>query len=98
MWVSMGGFYRGHPFIVVARLIVLPRVSLALARSDHGDFVGSGGAVRTLELNPLSARLVVDAPPFLGASATPVFQAITSSDPVWKNGQRKTFSSTHQLL
>uniref|UniRef100_A0A3Q3E4N4 Uncharacterized protein n=1 Tax=Labrus bergylta TaxID=56723 RepID=A0A3Q3E4N4_9LABR len=80
-------------------LVVLPRVPLALAGRDHGDFVRSRAAVLALQLDALRAGLVVDAPPVLAAApATPGLPAVGTADPVLKHLSRKTLAGAHQLL
>ena len=82
-----------------ARLVVLPRVPLALAGGDHGDFVRSRAAVLALQLDALGAGLVVDAPPVLVAvPATPELPAVGAADPVLKHLGWETLAGAHQLL
>lgn len=84
---------------LVARLIVLPRVPLALAGGDHGDLVRSRAAVLALQLDALGAGLVVDAPPVLvAAPATPELSSISAANPVFKHLSRETLAGAHQLL
>lgn len=84
---------------LTARFVVLPRVPLALARGDHGDFVRSCAAVLALQLNALGPGLVVDTPPVLAAApATPDLPPIGAANPVLKHVGWETLSSTHQLL
>lgn len=96
--VVLGGLGGRHAFKVVAGLVVLPGVPLALARCDHGDFVGACAAVLTLQLDSLGARLVVDTPPLLGAPPAPVLCSVASSDPVGKHWQGQALTRAHQLL
>lgn len=96
--VVLGGLGGRHAFKVVAGLVVLPGVPLALARRDHGDFVGACAAVLTLQLDSLGARLVVDTTPLLGAPPAPVLGAVASSDPVGKHWQGQALTRAHQLL
>lgn len=78
---------------------MLPRVPLALARGDHGDFVRSRAAVLTLQLDALGAGLVVDASPVLvAAPATPELPAVGAADPVLKHLSWETLAGAHQLL
>lgn len=84
---------------LVPRLIVLPRVSLALAGSDHGDFVRSSAAVLALQLDTLGAGLVIDAPPVMvTAPSSPEFPAIRPTDPVFEHLSRETLTRTYQFL
>ncbi len=84
---------------LVARLVVLPRVPLALAGGDHSDFVCSRAAVLALQLDALGAGLVVDAPPVLvAAPATPELPAIGAADPVLEHLSWETLASAHQFL
>lgn len=84
---------------LVARFVVLPRVPLALAGCDHGDFVCSRAAVLALQLDALRAGLVIDTPPVLvAAPATPELPAVGAADPVLKHWSWETLASAHQLL
>lgn len=84
---------------LVARLVVLPRVPLALAGGDHGDFVRSRAVILALQLDALGAGLVVDAPPIVvAAPATPQLPAVGAADPVLKHLSWETLTSAHQLL
>lgn len=84
---------------LVARLVVLARVPLALARGDHGDLVGPRGAVQALQLDALRAGLVVDAPPVLAAApASPPLPAVRAADPVLEHLGREALAGAHQLL
>lgn len=96
--VMLGGLGRRHALEVVAGLVVLPRVPLALAGRDHRDFVGACATVLALQLDPLSARLVVDTPPLLGAPPAPVLRSVASPDPVGEHRQGQALASAHQLL
>lgn len=96
--VMLGWLGRRHALKVVTGLIVLPGVPLALAGSDHRDFVGACAAILALQLDSLGACFVINTPPLLGAPPAPVFCSIPSSNPVRKHWQRQAFSSTHQLL
>lgn len=80
MMLGMDGF--NISLVVVAGLVVLPGVSFALAGSNHCHFVGSAGAICALQLYALGPRFVVDATPFLGAPAAPVFETVATSNPV----------------
>lgn len=83
----------------VARLVVHPRVPLALAGGDNSDFVCSRAAILALQLDALGAGLVVDTPPVLvAAPTTPELPAIGAADPVLKHLSWETLSSAHQLL
>lgn len=84
---------------LVARLVVLPRVPLALAGGDHSDFVRSRAAVLTLQLDALGAGFVVDtAPVLVAAPATPQLPAVGAADPVLKHLSWETLAGAHQLL
>lgn len=96
--VVLGGLGGRHALEVVAGLVVLARVTLALAGRDHRDFVGACAAVLTLQLDSLGARLVVDTPPLLGAPSAPVLGSVASSDPVGKHWQGQALAGAHQLL
>lgn len=96
--VVLGGLGGRHALEVVAGLVVLAGVPLALAGRDHGDFVGACAAVLALQLDSLGARLVVDAPPLLGAPPAPVLGSVASSDPVGKHRQGQALARAHQLL
>lgn len=96
--VVLGGLGGRHALEVVAGLVVLARVTLALAGRDHRDFVGACAAVLTLQLDSLGARLVVDTPPLLGAPSAPVLCSVASSDPVGKHRQGQALAGAHQLL
>lgn len=77
------------------RLIMLPRVPLALAGRDHSDFIRSRAAVLALQLDALGARLVVDASPILAVPSIPELPAVAAANPVGKHLSRKAFPSTH---
>lgn len=78
---------------------MLPRVSLTLARGDHGDLVCSCTAIVALQLDALSAGLVIDTPPILvAAPATPELSTIGTTDPVLKHLSWETLAGAHQLL
>lgn len=89
--VALGLVYelrRRHSRLLelVARFIVLPRVPLTLTGGDHSDFVCSRAAVLALQLDALSAGLVVDTSPVLvAAAATPELSAVGPADPVLKH-------------
>lgn len=84
---------------LATRLIVLPRVPLALAGGDHGDFVRSRAAILALQLDALGAGLVVDTPPVLvAAPAAPQLPAVGTADPVLQHLSWETLASAHQLL
>lgn len=89
---------RLHQF--VGRLVVLPRIPLALAGSDHGDLVGPRAAVLALQLDALRAGFIVDAAPVLVTAAppTPRPAAVGAADPVLEHGGRETLTGAHQLL
>lgn len=90
---------HSRPLELVARFVVLPGVPLALAGSDHCDFVCSRAAVLALQLDALGAGLVVDTPPVLAAApATPELPAVGAADPVLKHLSWETLASAHQLL
>ena len=94
----LGRLGRRRALEVVAGLVVLPRVSFALAGSDHGDFVGARAAVLALQLDSLGARLVIDTPPLLGAPPAPVLRSVAPSDPVRQHRQGQALARTHQLF
>lgn len=98
LFVMLDRFCLGGSLKVVARLIVLPGVSLALAGRDHSYFVGSYTSILALKLDPLGTSFVIDASPLLRAPPAPVLGSITSSNPVGEQWQREAFTSTHQLL
>ena len=98
LFVMLDRFCLRGSLKVVAGLIVLPGVSLALAGRDHSYFVGSYTSILALKLDPLGASFVIDTSPLLRAPPAPVLGSITSSNPVGKQWQRETFTSTHQLL
>lgn len=79
---------------------MLPRVPLALARGDHGDFVCSFAAILALQLDTLGAGLIGDTPPILAATpaTTPELLAVGAADPVLKHLGRETLSSTNQFF
>jgi len=78
---------------------VLPRVPLALAGGDHCDFICSCAAILALQLDALSAGLVVDAPPVVVTTpASPELPALGPTNPVFKHLSRETLACTHQLL
>lgn len=94
LWRSRGGLLK-----LAARLVVLPRVPLAPAGGNHGDFVGSAGAVLALQLNALGAGLVVDAAPVVVSTPTrPVPPTASSADPVLKHLGGQTLACADQLL
>lgn len=86
------------PLELVARLVVFPRVPLALAGGDHGDFVRSRAAVLALQLDALGAGLVCDAAPLLAAPPAPELSAVAAADPVLKHLSGETLAGAHQLL
>lgn len=84
---------------LVSRLVVLPRVPLALAGGDHSDFIRSCAAVLALQLDALGAGLVVDASKVLTAAPpAPELPAVGATDPILKHLSWKAFASTHKLL
>lgn len=91
--------HRGRRLQLVARLVVLPGVSLALAGGDHGDLVGPRAAVLALQLDALRAGLVVDAPPVLAvATPAPELPTVGAADPVLQHLRRETLAGADQLL
>lgn len=96
--VMLGWLGRRHALKVVAGFIVLPGIPLALAGSDHRDFVGARAAILALQLDSLGTCLVVDTPPLLGAPPAPVLGSIASSNPVREHRKGQALARTHQLL
>lgn len=80
-------------------VVLLSAVALALAGGDHSYFVGPGGAVLTLQPDPLGSGPVGDAAPLLRVSAAPGSPVVAAaSDPVWEQVGRQTLPGAHQLL
>ena len=96
--LMLGWLGRRQALEVVTGLVVLPRVPLALAGSDHGYFVGARAAVLALQLDSLGTRFVIDTPPLLGAPPAPVLCSVAPSDPVRQHRQGQALASTHQLF
>lgn len=94
----LGWLGRRHALKVMTGLVVLASVPLALAGSDHCDFVGARAAVLALQLDSLGTCFVIDTPPFLGAPPAPVLCSIASSNPVGEHRQGQALASTHQLF
>lgn len=84
---------------LIARLVVLPRVPLALAGRDHGDLVGPRAAVLALQPDALGVGFVVDASPVVvPVPAGPELPAGGPADPVLKHLGGEALARTHQLL
>lgn len=85
--------------VLVSRVILLPGVALAPARSHHSYLVGPGAAILALESDPLCPGPVNDATPLLSVPPAPVAPCVTpSANPVGQQLSRQTLPSTYKLL
>lgn len=80
-------------------VVLLSRVTLALAGGHHCYLVGARASVLTLQLDPLCPSFINNAAPLLAVAAAPVPPCVAAApDPVGQQVGWQTLPRAHQLF